>query len=186
MKEMLEELQTMLKPDFDWRKHCPECCCSDEDEDEKEYDIGIFQETLDGKFRKCYALREGVLQSYLSQCGSIGLPDTPKSLYRALYLFEPNDVDFSDMYKSKILNVVSPHGDYAARLYLFKYELSLYFYCRERLITKTKDDHGIRCNIPGADNSLACSGPVGNLWFEVLVAALNREWDVYCGNDFMV
>jgi hypothetical protein len=131
-------------------------------------------------------------------CGSFRLPDTPKSLYRALFLLRPVSVSFvtenqniirpaptqGDMYKQCILTIVSPDYDFVATLEFFKYELALYFSASEKYITGRRSC--VISGAPGSDNGIQYRGPEPEAWFGLLKELLTREWMVYGGNDFSV
>ena len=166
MRDKLELLKQMMQPEFDWETHW------DEYEDA---DIRYF-------LMECFRKYEGPTGLYA--CGSAELPDTPKSLYRALWLFGPKNVDFSDMYKTCVFKSVSPCKRFCFHFDLYKYEAGLYFYCHKDVFESK--NIGIVGGAPGTDNHWRCTDKVGNLWFEVAKMALEFEYEVYGGNDFSV
>lgn len=174
MQENLELLKQMMSPGYDWEKH--------HEEDRRSFD---------DVFGECYHwhdYRKGNRTNKTVDCGSAGFEDTPKALYRLLWLFQPDHVDFSDMYKTgTLLDFTDPDELFLCSFQLYKYEAALYFGCpREFLIDKQEGQAlQIRCGVPGADDR-RCSDPLGNLFFEVATMALNFEHDVYGGNDFKV
>lgn len=175
MKEKLELLKKMMTPGYNWEKHW--------DEDKP---------SISDLFPECYHwhdYRKGNRPYPTCDCGSVGFTDTPKALYRALYLLQPAVVDFSDMYKTgTLVDFTDPDGRFLCSLQLYKYEVALYFGCRRELLIDEQAKQGLRisCGVPGADNGVKCSDPLGNLFFEVATMALNFEHDVYGGNDFKV
>ena len=114
-----------------------------------------------------------------------GLDDTPKSLYRALFLFKPKAVDFSDMYKPFLFGVMSPCGRFSVSFELWKYEFTLRFWVREKSDV-SGSRHGVICGAPSSDNGVACSSDEGTQWFEMVRKAVSTELDVYGGNSFRV
>ena len=117
-------------------------------------------------------------------CGSVSFDDTPKTLYRALFLFKP-DVSFKDMYKSTILTIVSPDYGLVAEFDLFKYEAALYFQASEEHVDG-KRQYAVQGGSPGTDNGIHYKSEVAKEWFLFLKELLSREWMVYGGNDFAV
>mgnify|MGYP003440187334 CR=1 FL=1 len=80
--------------------------------------------------------------SLTGERGEFGMPEvdyksgplkcgTPAGLYRLAYLVKPRRVDFGDMYKCGLFRLFSPDRRVMCRVELFKYELTLYFYCRK-------------------------------------------------------
>lgn len=172
MKAKLLKLKEMMSPGFDWGKH-----------NYSDY------HDIDYLFSECYKLhdykKEGNRPIGTRPCGSAGFEDTPKTIYRALYLLKPESVDFSDMYKSEtLLEIVSPDYHFRASMQFYKYEIALYFECHKD--AWKSDGFGIVCGMPGADNGYQCTDEVGNLWFAVLTMVLNYKHSVYPGNDFEV
>ena len=175
MKENLELLKRMMSPDYDWEKH--------HDEDRRSFD-DIF-----GECYHWHDYRKGNRANKTVDCGSVGFEDTPKTLYRLLWLFQPDHVDFSDMYKTgTLLDFTDPEEKFVCSFQLYKYEAAIYFACPREFLIDEQEGQALRisCGVPGADNGVRCSDPVGNLFFEVAIMALNFEHDVYGGNDFKV
>ena len=117
-------------------------------------------------------------------CGSVKLVDTPKSLYRALYLFAPERLSFKSMYKTCLLTLTAPDQSLVATVELFKYELALYYSASKEHV----EGHGsnVICGAPGYDNGIRFKGEVAEAWFGFIKLLLTREWDVYGGNNFQV
>jgi hypothetical protein len=120
--------------------------------------------------------------------GKIKISDTPRGLYRLLYLVRPKKVDFSDMYKSEMFRFFSKDLRFMVIVYLFKYELSLYFYCRADLVEDKQAGQAIRviAGAPGSNNGLRCTNEEGRKFFEMVARAAKFKWMVYGGNDFEV
>lgn len=93
-------------------------------------------------------------------CGGAADFDTSKALYRALFLFKPSNIDFSDMYKTHLFGVVSLDGRFAVWIELFKYELGLYFYCRDKSDIEGQS-HFVQSGYPDSDNGIRCSSQEG-------------------------
>jgi hypothetical protein len=140
-------------------------------------------------FRQCYRVHDyahGNRPVKTMPCGSCAVPDTPKALYRLLYLLQPeHPIDFSQMYKSgSIVEVCSPDYQFCAAVQFFKYELGIYFHC-------TGEHHNgefpfLTAGWPGADNGQECTSDIGNLWYKTLIKCLTHEITIYPGNDFVV
>jgi len=118
-------------------------------------------------------------------CGSSTLSDTPKALYRMLWLCNPKRVDFSDMYKSPLLAVATPDKRFLATFELFKFEAGLYFYAPQGTI-QSKGLDLLVAGWPGADNGRTCQDSTGQLFFDVLKRLLEYRHGVYSGNNFEV
>ena len=74
-------------------------------------------------FRKKWPLVEDVKgKEHRVSVRSKAFPDTPKCLYRFLYIWEQKKIDFSDMYKSSIA-LIDLVEKAIVKLALFKYEL---------------------------------------------------------------
>lgn len=177
MKEKLELLKTMMSPDYDWEAHW----------ERDELDRGI-----DDIFRQCYRwhdYRQGNRLKPTHGCGSVKFTDTPKALYRILYLVKPSFVDFSDMYKTgTLIDLTDPEQRFLCSFQLCKYEASMWFSCPKEFLVDDQEGQGFRisCGVPGVDDGTRCSDPLGNLFFEVATMALNFQHMVYGGNDFSV
>lgn len=126
----------------------------------------------------------GKLAGPFRECGSVSLGDTPKALYRVLFLFKPDGVDFSEMYKTQLLIFSDPTETYVATFELFKYEAALYFAARKEQVEGSGS--AVIAGMPGADNGVRMASPEGKRWCEMLQRVLEHEWMVYGGNDFIV
>ena len=117
-------------------------------------------------------------------CGSVRLADTPRALYRAMFLFEPEGLSFKSMYKGELLCLVSPDYNLVATLEFFKFELAVYFSASQDQI----EGKGSRVvsGLPGSDNGIRFKGAITKSWFQLVQTLLDREWDVYGGNHFTV
>jgi len=148
---------------------------SDEDEARKAFH-GIY---------RVHDYAEGKRQVGTIECGSFGFEDTPKALYRLLFLAKPKRVDFSDMYKSESLfALTSVNGAFVADFQFYKYELAAYVSAAKEHIEGRES--GIICGVPGSDNGIRAKSPELRLWASTLKKCLDRTWMVYCGNDFEV
>jgi len=118
-------------------------------------------------------------------CGGHRFNDTPKALYRTLYLFGPAEVDFSYMYKTgTMIQVCSPCYRFCASLELHKYEFAAYFDCaKEFAIGQSKM---IQAGDASSDNGIKCNSDLGNKWFDMIVKILEHKIMVYSGNSFEV
>jgi hypothetical protein len=132
-----------------------------------------------------YDYRKGDRTVVTANFGGHEFADTPRSLYRAFYLFEPEVADLSDMYKTgTLVDFCSPCGQFTCSFQLHKYAACVRFYCAQEYIEGTPT----LCQGGWADcdNGLRCSSEFGMRWFHLAVKALEREWDVYPGNNFVV
>jgi hypothetical protein len=92
-RQKVDQILTMLKPDFDWDKHYEQ-----DDPDD-----------LDDLVRECAIVGwpEGEEAKKYLECGSAEVQSTPAALYRLLYLLKPKSVDFSGMYKTHLFGIFS-------------------------------------------------------------------------------
>ncbi len=117
-------------------------------------------------------------------CGSTRLKDTPKSLYRTLFLFTPERLSFKEMYKGTLLTLVSPDYNLVASVEFYKYELAIYFSASKEHVEGRGS--GVICGLPGSDNGIRFKGEIAQAWFGLITGLLDREWCVYGGNNFDV
>jgi hypothetical protein len=129
---------------------------------------------------------------------SVAFSDTPKCLYRFLYLWGPPVLDFSDMYKSRIA-LIDLNGVAVASLAFFKYELAAYFYVPEgniivkpvRAIATPAGPLFVSSGIPGIEDDDECrpqlvEGSKAEEEIQAFIALLEQEHEVYSGNNFRV
>lgn len=173
MKETLEQIRTMLQPDFDWGTYW-------EGDGER----------VNKLFRQCAkVIPNSELDAWYAEheqydAGSAEVKDTPKVLYRALWLLGPKGLDFDDMYKNLIFVFATPDNRFSVRVEFYKYEVGLYFCAPKDCIAGS--GRGVVCGFPGVDNGWKCSDELGRLFFEVSAGLLNSEHTIYAGNDFKV
>ena len=138
-------------------------------------------------FRKKWPLVEDVERRKDWICvRSKAFSDTPKCLYRFLYIWEPKTIDFSDMYKSEIAEI-DLAGKAVVSLQLFKYELAAYLYVPpEDVMPREVHAIEISCGIPGVDEEELTKESKANEVFQDFIALLEQEQDVYPGNFFRV
>lgn len=116
---------------------------------------------------------------------SVSFKDTPKSLYRFLYIWEPKQVDFSDMYKCTF--AIIDLGIGLVYLDLYKYEIAAYFYVPPaELKPQPKHVIEISCGVPGTEDVEFIEGSKAIEEFEAFITLLEQEHDVYPGNNFRV
>lgn len=167
----LDLLAQMFSPDFDWPEWWENC--------------GDEPDTV---FRRCYMVHDygqGVRPVGTVVCGGLKFVDTPRALYRILYLSKPHAVDFSDMYKSgSMIDLCSPDYRLCASFRLWKYEACIYFSAALELVTGQPSI--VLGGWPWCDNGTKCCDALGQRWFWLLERALDREWSVYPGNNFTV
>jgi hypothetical protein len=149
-----------------------------------------FGECLDPKnlFSTLYFMHDyrlGNRTVLTTQCGGSKTRDTAKSLYRLLFLTKPDNLDFSDMYKTGgFIDLLSNDGSFVAHVELWKYELMVRFSASKEHVSGHR--HAITCGIPTADNGIQAQSPLLKKWCSTLILALNSKWDVYSGNNFVV
>ena len=112
--------------------------------------------------------------------------DTPKSLYRFLYLWNPKKMDFSDMYKCP-LALIDLNGAAIVSVILFKYEFAAYFYVPIKdIVPKPVHFMEIHCGIPECEENEIISTSQAPKEIELFIDLLEAEHDVYGGNNFIV
>lgn len=165
-------------------------------DDEKMWDAENDAIDLAEKLYILHDYREnGNLRVGVQACGSAGFADTPKALYRLLYIVHHQRrsgerrgaflVDFEDMYKSRSLfALVSPDGQFVADPQFYKYELMIG--CRATREHVTGRRSAIECGVPGSDNGVNIASELLAAWWATLLRMLTREWEVYGGNGFRV
>jgi hypothetical protein len=157
----------MLKPDFDWETHY---------ENDRERIGDYFREA-------CRLSEENDGKKWVSIQG-YEPKDTPKSLYRLLFLLGPSHVDFSRMYKPLLFAFDSIDGKCAVGVCLYKYELALYFYVRPD-IAKGRED-SVQGGWADCDNGPYTQDADALKWFDMVRQCVEFEHDVYPGNNFKV
>lgn len=149
-------------------------------DEEQQYDF--FNEGV----RKKYPIIENTNGQQLVRVTSIGFKNTPKALYRFLYLWEPKNIDFSDMYKST-LALIRIHEKGIILLSLYKYELSAYlFVTLDEIKPRERYSIEIQCGVPGVDNEMLKDNSEIGKQFQIFKGLLEMEYDVYPGNNFKV
>jgi hypothetical protein len=125
------------------------------------------------------------INSQFSSCGTYALKDEPtKALYRLLWAFRPEQVDFSHMYKDVLFAAVTQDGRFAFKVYLHKYEVALAFMClKEDLGGKFES---VQSAIPNVDNGTHCTHPEGLRFFEFVKKLAGTEHVIYPGNFYSV
>ena len=118
------------------------------------------------------------------ECESVKL-NGAAAFYRLLFLAQPKQLDFSDMYKSGILfALVSPNGEFVADIEFWKYEPCVRFSAApEHLDVEPRI---VFCGIPGTDNGGHAKTLELKAWMALLQRCLDRRWMMYSGNDFEV
>jgi hypothetical protein len=169
MIEQIQKVVEMLSPDFDWDKHW----------------VKDDAESIEDKFRKCVKLLPPEVVGDYHDCGSYKGEDTPRGLYRLLYLLEPEAVDFSNMYRGQILAFASADERFMIKVFLFEYELGLYFLAPEETIDKS-EAVCVPAAWPGADNRIRCTDPAGVAFFDMVRKVVEHEYDVYPAGGFKV
>lgn len=119
------------------------------------------------------------------RAGSVSFKDTPKSLYRFLYIWEPKRIDFSDMYKCTF--AIIDLGIGLVYLVLYKYEIAAFLYVPPaELKPKPVYEIEISCGVPGTEDEEFIEGSKVIEEFEAFITFLEQEHDVYSGNNFRV
>jgi hypothetical protein len=169
MREQIQKVVEMLSPNFDWDKHW----------ERKD------SESIEDEFRRCVKLISIDVTGDYHDCGSYKAEDTPRGLYRLLYLLEPEAVDFSRMYRGELFAFVSSDERFLVKVFLFEYELALYFLAPETTIDRS-DAVCVPAAWPGANNRIRCTDPVGVAFFDMIRKTVEHEYDVYPVGDFKV
>lgn len=162
-----DELLKMLQPDYDYDEHWDK-----------------YGEPVEEYFKQVITL-EVPENLELFQCGSYHPSDTPKCLYRILWLCGPSSVRFDDMYKRTLFMFLSSDKRFGVQVDLYKYELALYFYAPKAMID-TSGMSWITSGIPGVDNGQTLTDDDGKKFFEIVKLVIESEWCVYGGNNFEV
>src|SRR3990167_3621736 len=112
LRKNVERFLEMASPEFDWEAH---------------RENGDEPDRLDKVFRSCIEVGWPKEGAKYASCGSANVEDTPRALYRLLFLCKPKQVDFSDMYKNCLFGFFSTDRRFFVSVELFKYEVGLYF-----------------------------------------------------------
>ena len=161
---MSEELNTLLKT-------------MDEDEQYDFFNDGV---------RRNYPIIQDTGEQKLIQAIRVTFEDTPKSLYRFLYLWEPKNINFSGMYKSA-LTLVRIHPKGVVLLSLYKYELTGYLYVTlDQIRPRLQHSIGTHCGFPEVENEALIDNSKIYKEFQIFRGLLEMEHNVYLGNDFIV
>lgn len=177
LDEAMDLLLRMFDKSFDWEAWW--------DRDEP----GDGPRDVFAEIAKWHDYREGNRPVGTHECGGHRFADTPKALYRAMYLLRPTHMDAGDMYKTdSMIEICSPDYQFVASFVLWKYEASLYFSCPSEMLERIRKRGGITitCGIPGSDNGIRCKDKQALKWFDVIKRSLEWTWPVYGGNDFEV
>jgi hypothetical protein len=171
--EPIDRLLEMYCPQYNWEQHY-------------EHDL----EAPEDLFRTVVQVVEHPeIESFSNNryydCGSVRLENTPEALYRLLYLTQPKQIDFSDLYKSSpLILLVSRCGRFGISLRTFKYQLALYFFCVEE--ETSGQLHSVQSAFPGHDIGIECQNREGKKFFEMVERSLDRTWGIDLGNDCFV
>jgi hypothetical protein len=115
--------------------------------------------------------------------------NTPVDFYRLLFLCQPVNLDFDDMYGQGLFGIRSPCGRFGMSFSLWKYTLAGRMYVDKAYAVRTREERGliqISSGIPGVDNGLATKDPDALRWFRMIDVALSRPWMMYGGDNFKV
>jgi hypothetical protein len=121
------------------------------------------------------------MPSCMVACGSVKLKEGADALYRLLWAFAPNQVDFSNMFGDIILFAATKCGRFGIKMWFHKYEPSLTFYCNGKYIKDTTSS-----GFPGFNNGLNCKSDLGVRFFEYVKLIATSKQEIYAGNDFSV
>ena len=175
-RQKIDRVREMLDPAFDWKAYWETEASRQEDD-------------LEDLVSACITVGfpEGAETARYIECGSAPVADTPRALYRLLWLLKPQKpLDFSGMYKAYFTGFFSADKRFFVAVHFFKYELGLYFYC-PREAWQASPGAGVVVNgAPGADNGWRCADEDGLAFFDMVVKAVNTRWLVYAGNHFEV
>lgn len=171
LRQKIDLVRQMMTPAYDWESHYEQ----DHPDD------------LDDLFRACVIVENAVSKEgkkYVS-AGSACVENTPDSLYRILYLLKPKHLDFSDMYKTRLLSFFSGDRRFFIDIGLYNYEMDLRFYALRELVDMSEAT-GVYCGVPGTDNGYRVTDEDGKACFAMVKEAVEYTWCVYPGNDFEV
>lgn len=136
--------------------------------------------------KKRYPIIQDTGNQDFIQVTSIAFEDTPKNLYRFLYLWEPEDIDFSDMYKSE-LALIRIHKESVISLNFYKYELAGYLFVTPNHIQpRLQHEIEIQCGVPGFENEMLIDKSDIYKEFQIFKGLLEKKQNVYPGNNFFV
>jgi hypothetical protein len=168
MIEKIQRVEAMLQDGFNWDQH---------------YASG--GDPVEAYIRDLImpSVRSGDLK-YI-ECGSYAPTNTPAGLYRLLWLAEPKEVDFSDMYKNRLFSLMSTDERFVISVEMFKCELGLYFYAPKEMVNAS-GFRGVIAGWPGANNGLQCTDETGIAFFDLVKKIVEHEFEVYSGNHFRV
>lgn len=168
MSDDEKQVIAMCAENYDWKTHWTS---SDDD--------------IRDVFRKCIKpLPDNLDGSAFSEFHSWRPDDSPATLYRLLWLVEPKEVKFGDMYKAHLFSFMSADERFIAAVELYKYEVGIYFYTNaENIETK---NNGVWGGWPGADNHVRLKDGVDGDFVEMVKAIANTVLMVYGGNNFEV
>jgi hypothetical protein len=118
------------------------------------------------------------------ECESVKL-NGAAAFYRLLFLAQPKQLDFSDMYKSgSLFALVSPNGEFVADIEFWKYEPCVRFSAAPEHVDV--EQRIVFCGIPGQTTAVTQKTPELKAWMALLQRCLDRKWMMYSGNDFEV
>jgi hypothetical protein len=164
--EQVQFVRSMLNEDFDWEAHdYPDF--GDEFRNLIETDLSNLK-----------------YEDYIS-CGSFDPESTTDELYRLLWLVQPKQVDFSDMYKTRLFEFASKDLKCIVTVELFKYELALYYYALRPLVDASKASP-VWVGHPSGDNGVKSTDETVNAFLDLVQVAVKSTHLVYGGNNFEV
>jgi len=135
--------------------------------------------------QKVMVLRPEDYDKKCYRCGLHVVEDTPKALYRLLYLFGQPSMNFTKMYKEGLLWLVSPNGQFLVECYFSKYLLCLEYWVLNSNDINPKLESWQRWPY-SFEQGTRCINPDGQSFFELVTSALESKWDIYNGTDFIV
>jgi hypothetical protein len=158
--QIVDKILRMYSPDYDWEEWWRE----EEEEPSEMFRqvVRVIDRLGSTPFLEC---------GYFN-CGDVTLDDAPKGLYRLLFLSQPRSVDFSRLYQSGCLFLLSSRCHrFAASVETSDYRLILRFYCKKEDL---REEEG---GAPNVDPEVKCSNPDGISFFEMLQKSANRTWE---------
>jgi len=125
-----------------------------------------------------------LIPSELVGCGGCKFEEGGDPLYRLLWAFKPDTVDFSDMYGCFLFFAATKCGRFGVKVWLHKYAPSISFYSKPEYIKGELS--AIQSGIPSVNNGLSCDSDLGIRFFDYVKLVAQSKQDIYIGNNFVV
>lgn len=120
------------------------------------------------------------------QCSSVRFEeDAVGALYRLLWLIQPERVDFSQTYKTRLFSFMAANNSVLVSVELYKYEPCLYFYAQRAALDLSQVGN-IWAGFPGADNEVKVIDETAQGFISLVIKAATTSMLIYGGNNFVV